>query len=203
MRPTSFAAPKPNVRPTGRAGPVFAALAVVLATSACERAGDNATDGPVAPSVAVVSAASNGGAPLLASQLAEVRALTAKFHAFQSSQDAGYTILATGCRDNQPIGAMGFHYLNPAYVDDAVTPLTPEVVIYEPTKNGGLRFVGLEYIVPYAFVPETAAPPELFGQPFLQNAGDQLWMMHVWIGRHNPDGMLATWNPKVSCQFAS
>jgi hypothetical protein len=186
-----------------RAARAATAVAALLLAGGCDRAGDNAADDPVAPTVTVVSAAANGGAPLLASQLAEVRALTAKFHRFESSQDAGFTIQATGCRDNQPVGAMGYHYLNPAYLDGTASALNPEIVIYEPTKNGDLRFVGLEYIIPYTFVPETAPPPELFGQPFLQNPGDQLWMMHVWIGRHNPDGMLATWNPKVSCEYAS
>ncbi len=180
-----------------------AALALLAAAPACDRAGDTASDDPIAPTIHVMSAAANGGAPLLASQLAEVRALTAKYHDFQASQDAGYTVLATGCRDNQPVGAMGVHYLNPAFVDGVANAREPELVIYEPRRNGELRFVGLEYIIPYSFVPETAPPPELFGQPFLQNAGDQLWMMHVWIGRHNPDGLLATWNPKVSCEFAS
>jgi hypothetical protein len=98
---------------------------------------------------------------------------------------------------------MGIHYLNPAHLDGSVSALTPEIVIYEPGRNGRLRFVGLEYIIPYTFVPETADPPELFGQQFLQNPGDQLWMLHVWIGRNNPDGLFATWNPKVSCEYAS
>jgi hypothetical protein len=129
--------------------------------------------------------------------------MAARFRRFAASQEAGYTVQATGCRANPPVGAMGIHYLNPAHLDGSVSALTPEIVIYEPGRNGRLRFVGLEYIIPYTFVPETADPPELFGQQFLQNPGDQLWMLHVWIGRNNPDGLFATWNPKVSCEYAS
>jgi hypothetical protein len=182
------------------------AATLVVATgvfAACGPVSD-APDNPAAPADAyIVSASSPGGAPVLASQLAEVRALTAKYHDFQASQDAGYTAIVSGCVQNPPIGAMGIHYLNPLYVDAAVTPLLPEVVIYEPEKSGKLRFVGVEYIIPYAILPETAQPPVLFGEEFLHNPGNQLWMMHVWIGRHNPDGLLATWNPQVSCAFAS
>jgi hypothetical protein len=181
----------------------MAALIAMLGAVGCRSEGDTAEADPMSPPLAVISAASNGGAPLLASQLAPLRAFTAAFHNFQKSQDAGYTILATGCRENQPMGAMGYHYLNPAHLDGVANALDPEIVMYEPTKNGGLRFVGVEYIVPYAFVPETADPPTLFGQDFLKNAGDQLWMMHVWIGRHNPDGLLASWNPAVSCEYAN
>jgi hypothetical protein len=192
-----------RTRGPGRHAPPMMALAVMLIAVGCQTGSDDAAKDPTSPSIPILSAASNGGAPLLASQLAPVRALTAAYHDFQASQEAGYTILATGCRENQPIGGMGYHYLNLAYLDGAVSALEPEIVIYEPTATGGLRFVGLEYIVPYTFVPETADPPTLFGQDFLNNAGDQLWMMHVWIGRQNPAGLLATWNPQVDCDYAS
>jgi hypothetical protein len=182
---------------------IGAAVLIPAVFAACDLADRSAGDTPTEPAVFVTSAASQGGLKELGSQLAEVRALSAKFHRFEASQDAGYTVLATACRDNQPIGAMGYHYLNPAFVDDVVRPLEPELVIYEPTKNGELRFVGLEYIIPYAIRPETDPPPEMFGEEFLQNAGDQLWMMHVWVGRQNPDGVLAIWNPKVSCDYAN
>jgi len=180
--------------------------AITLALAGAVAACDVATDSPdtvLAPDQApLFLAASNGGAPDLASQVAPVRALAARYHDFQASQDAGYTVRVTDCVENPPTGAMGIHFLNPAYVDDVVSPLTPEIVFYEPQKDGRLRFVGVEYIIPYSFVPETDPAPTLFGEPLLHNAGDQLWMMHLWIGRHNPDGLLATWNPNVSCRYA-
>jgi hypothetical protein len=188
-----------NLRSIGL--PTILAICVSTTISCDHRPGS--TGDPLAPDeVHIISASSPGGAPVLASQLAPLRALTAKFHVFEAAVAAGYSVQATDCRDNQPVGAMGYHFLNPAFVDDEANALEPELVIYEPQKNGKLRFVGLEYIIPYAILPETAPPPVLFGEEFLQNAGDQLWMMHVWLGRHNPDGMLATWNPKVSCAFA-
>jgi hypothetical protein len=44
-----------------------------------------------------------------------------------------------------------------------VNLLQPELPLYEPEKNGKLRFVGVEYIVPFADHPATAAAPTLLG----------------------------------------
>lgn len=182
--------------------PIAATLAIAVAVAACAEE----APGPTGPDATLsVSAA---GAPVLASraeqlsQVAQVRALTAKYRRLEAAQDAGYDIEATGCRANEPVGAMGIHWLNLSLVDGTVTPLEPELLIYEPGKNGKMSFVGVEYIVPFAIVPDTDPAPELFGQEFLKNFGDQLWMMHLWVGRHNPDGLFATWNPRVTCAYA-
>jgi len=152
---------------------------------------------------------SRGGAPLnvapdanVEQQLAALRGLTATFHRLEVAQTAGWSVVVPPCRDNPPQGGMGWHFLNPAYVDGAVEVLKPEVVIFEPEKNGELRFVGVEYIIPFAIRPSTATPPTLLGQQFMQNFGDQVWMLHVWVWKHNRDGMFASWNPSISCQYA-
>ena len=135
-------------------------------------------------------------------QLAALRGLTATFHRLEVAQTAGWSVVVPPCRDNPPQGGMGWHFLNSAYVDGAVEVLKPEVVIFEPEKNGELRFVGVEYIIPFAIRPSTATPPTLLGQQFMQNFGDQVWMLHVWVWKHNRDGMFASWNPSISCQHA-
>lgn len=134
--------------------------------------------------------------------LATLRALTAQYHDFEKAMAAGWEVLVPGCRDNPPVGGMGWHFLNPAYIGLYLDVLEPQVLIYEPEKNGRMRFVGVEYLIPFDILPSDAEPPVLMGQEFLQNFGDNVWMLHVWVGRHNPDGMFATWNPKVSCQYA-
>ena len=75
---------------------------------------------------------------------------------------------------------------------------TPELLLYEPRPNG-LRLVGVEYIIPFDFVPATDPAPSLLGQDFHANTDAGIWAFHVWIPRHNPSGMFADWNPKVSC----
>lgn len=28
------------------------------------------------------------------------------------------------------------------------------------------------------------------------------WLLHVWVWKHNPNGMFEDWNPNVSCEHA-
>jgi hypothetical protein len=99
---------------------------------------------------------------------------------------------------------MGLHYGNLAYIQDrgVVNLLQPELLLYEPEKNGKLRFMGVEYIVPFTDHPATAAPPTLLGQEFAQVPEFGVWGLHIWVGRHNSSGTFAPWNPKVSCENA-
>jgi len=83
-----------------------------------------------------------------------------------------------------------------------VNLLQPELLLYEPEKDGKLRFVGVEYIVPFTDHPATAAPPTLLGHEFSQVPEAGVWGLHIWVGRHNSSGIFSPWNPKVSCQFA-
>jgi hypothetical protein len=136
-------------------------------------------------------------------QLAALRRLTAPFHNFNKALAAGYTVQITSCLELPPLGGMGFHYGDPDFIDGTVNLLEPELLLYEPQANGRLRLVAVEYIVPFAFVPPTAEPPTLLGQEFHLNFEFGLWGLHVWLWRHNPSGIFADWNPKVSCENAS
>jgi hypothetical protein len=156
-----------------------------------------------APAAVEASAGTVGHAHATLNQdLATVRALAARYRDVEKAKAAGWDVLVPGCRDNPPVGGMGWHYLNPAYITLDLDILEPQVLIYEPQKNGRMRFVGVEYLIPFDLLPSDAEPPVLMGQELLPNFGDEVWMLHVWVGRHNPDGMFETWNPKVSCEFA-
>jgi hypothetical protein len=145
-----------------------------------------------------------------ASQIAQLRRLVAPFHDFDAAVRAGWSTQITPCLvaadlPSQPgLGAMGFHYGNLAYIQDGgvVNLLQPELLLYEPEKNGKLRFVGVEYIVPFADHPATAAPPTLLGQEFAQVPEFGVWGLHIWVGRENRSGIFEPWNPKVSCASA-
>jgi hypothetical protein len=145
-----------------------------------------------------------------ASQIAQLRRLVAPFHDFQKASDAGWSAPITPCLvdadlPSQPgSGAMGLHYGNLAYIQDGgvVNLLQPELLLYEPEKNGKLRFVGVEYIVPFADHPATAAAPTLLGHAFSQVPEFGVWGLHIWVGRHNGSGIFSPWNPKVSCDNA-
>ncbi len=132
-------------------------------------------------------------------QLAALRRATAPFHNFDKAVAAGYGVPVTPCDEQLPLGAQGIHYANLALIDGTVSLLQPEILQYEPQAGGHLRLVGVEYIVPLT----EAQPAPLLGHDFHANQAAGVWALHVWIWRHNPSGMFADWNPKVSCQHAS
>jgi hypothetical protein len=158
-------------------------------------------------------ALAKGGNPHLASaisiaqvnrQLAGVRNVTAPYHDYDKGVDAGWSEDVSGCVEIPGLGGMGYHYLNPFNAVGDVADfdvLQPQVLMYEPQKNGKKRLVGVEYIIFYADHPDTEAPPVLFGQEFNPNPGLGLWALHVWIWKDNPNGIFADWNPKVSCKY--
>jgi hypothetical protein len=130
----------------------------------------------------------------------ELKALVARYNSFERAEKDGYTIFVPPCFDNQPVGAMGFHFVNGSLMDDVVDPLKPEAVIYEPGPQGQMKFVGVEFIVPFSVRPYPGSPPPTaYGQDFSPNVALQLWALHAWVGRENPLGVFYPWNPDVSC----
>lgn len=141
--------------------------------------------------------------------LAQLRKAVAPRRNLSDAQKAGYRTVVTNptsgesCLHDSQMGGMGVHYLNSALVDDTVVVTKPEIMIYEPQKDGSLKFVGVEYIVPFKIRAESATPPVLFGQQFRKNDTFKLWGLHAWVGRNNRSGTFADYNPDVSCQLAS
>src|SRR5688500_14831936 len=81
--------------------------------------------------------------------IARLRDLTAPFQRFESAAAAGWGAQITGCFSDPTLGGMGFHYGNVDLIDGTVDVLEPELLLYEPQKNGRLRLVAVEYIVPF------------------------------------------------------
>jgi hypothetical protein len=132
--------------------------------------------------------------------LATLRRATALFHEFSNAFHANWSTKITSCMtDPGGAGGMGFHYGNTDLINGTVSVDKPELLLYEPQKNGRLRLVAVEYIIPYTAHPRDAAPPVLFGREFKQNDTFQLWGLHAWVWKHNPSGMFADWNPNVNC----
>jgi hypothetical protein len=102
-------------------------------------------------------------------------------------------------------GAMGVHFANVARIlDGQIDASQPEAAVYEPRAHGALHLVAFEYIVFASDWGPTA--PELFpGHPFMFTDAPNrfglppFWSQHVWIGKGNPNGNLAMWNPAVHC----
>ncbi len=148
------------------------------------------------------SALATDGSP---QDLAAIRRATVRYHDLDVALAEGYEILFDcTVNPNNPAEAMGQHYINPALVDDVLELEKPEVLMYETLPNGRMRLVGVEYVIfQDAWTGEQA--PEFLGQTMaLKNAVGvhpvpPFYEVHAWVWRHNPNGMFADWNPKVSC----
>jgi hypothetical protein len=130
---------------------------------------------------------------------ARVRAATSRFHAVDSAIVAGYNPSVAQCVSDSVHGAMGYHHLNRALVDDRIELERPEFLIYERRPDGSYAMNAVEYIVPYRVWPRDSVPPKLLGRDFLRYDALNLWGLHMWIWTKNPAGLFAEWNPNVTC----
>ena len=183
-----------------RAGaPVLGAVALALAAGCGDPADPAGPVDAVRRDAAAIDAQAARLSSDVTADLARLRATVARLHDFEEIQ-ARWSVRLDPCFESGD-GGMGLHMINPDYMGDAAVtrPDQPEALLFEQQKNGRMRFVGVEFIVPYAVVPRDAAPPEQFGQQYRRNDLFELWALHVWVGRHNPSGLFADWNPNVSC----
>src|SRR4051794_24135096 len=68
-----------------------------------------------------------------------VRESTERFKDVSVAEAEGYA-LQFGCVSGPDSGAMGLHYINGALLKRGeLDPTHPQIVIYEPTKDGGLK----------------------------------------------------------------
>jgi hypothetical protein len=139
--------------------------------------------------------------------LATVRAATSQYHRVEVANADGY-LRVTPCVYNTA-GSKGIHFPKPLLFDAVVDPAHPEVLLYEMTKNGEYRLVGVEFLVPAAaWDASHSGPPMLGDQPFMDRrlppfgADFPNYALYVWLWRHNPNGMYEQYNPQVSCEFA-
>ena len=135
-----------------------------------------------------------------------VREVTERFRDVKVAEAEGYA-LAFGCVSGADYGAMGLHYVNfPLVLDGVLDPTRPEIVIYEPLPNGGLRLVGADYLVLVSdWHSKNPAPPELMGQLLhLFESPNRFglpnfYTLHVWAWKENPTGTFSNWHANVSC----
>jgi len=161
---------------------------------------------PIATTLAAMLVFSGCGSnqtqePAVNTRLDALRDLTRPYQDFNAAQSAGYSLKITECMTDAT-GAMGLHYGKAALLDGVVEESKPEVLLYEPSANGGRQLVGIEYVVPFDAWTATT-PPELFGEKFQRNEAFKVWALHSWIWRENPKGVFVGWNPGVTCAHAT
>lgn len=133
-----------------------------------------------------------------------------KYQDIQLAMDDGY-IKVTACVNGPDVGAQGIHYLNPGLIGDgALDPETPEVLLYEPTRDGNMRLVAVEYLTDKVAWHKTngdGVAPEVGGQQMFlleypnRFAVPDTYILRVWAFKRNIAGMFALNNPNVSCEF--
>ncbi|HLM20718.1 MAG TPA: hypothetical protein VK390_04230 [Propionibacteriaceae bacterium] len=138
--------------------------------------------------------------------IAAARQATARYHDINVARADGF--VPRGPCIGNAYGAAGYHYVSEANVRDGVLDVTkPEIIMYAPTHDGGLRLVNLEYfkVDEDQDVSTDDDLPSLYGVPFIGpipgRAADQPihYEMHAWVWSENPDGMFAHVNPRLSC----
>ena len=131
---------------------------------------------------------------------ARVRTATNSFHTLDSAVARGYAANVANCIADSTHGAMGYHHLNRAYVDNRVEIDKPEFLLYERKADGKYQLNGVEYIVPFRVWPRDSVPPKLLGRDMIRSEALSYWYMHMWVWTKNSAGLFADWNPAVKCR---
>lgn len=125
----------------------------------------------------------------------KLRGAVTSYTTFGNATTNGYNQEITGYVNN-----MGFHYLKSTILDDKFEVENPELLLYVPDGNGGLKFVAVEYAVPIADLDNPPPAPEGFkgdADHWEVNTQFSVWVLHAWVGVDNPDGIFHPHNPNI------
>jgi hypothetical protein len=128
--------------------------------------------------------------------IATLRRVTARYHNLDAAIEDGFVLLSP-CEVLPGHGPAGLLYAHFGRVLDGVINLEePEGLLYEPSSTGPPKLVAVDLAVLYTDSPDA---PEFLGHTFQPEDEFGAWALHVWIWRHNPEGMFAPANPNVTC----
>lgn len=135
----------------------------------------------------------------------DVRNATEQYLDIKNAIAAGYGPFL-GCVSGSDHGAMGVHYVNGKLLNGVIDVNQPQALIYEPSPNGEMKLVGVEFITfASTWLQTNSGPPVLDGQVFLYVDSPNrfntpaFFELHVWAWRDNPKGSFVDWNDHVSC----
>ena len=131
--------------------------------------------------------------------LATLRRATARYHDLDAALADGF-VFFHDCEVRPGEGAVGMLYVHVGrLLDGVIDPATPDALVYEPARNGRHTLVAAELAVLQASWTDPELPAFL-GHAFQPEDEFGVYGLHVWLWRHNPDGMFAEANPRVSCE---
>jgi hypothetical protein len=130
--------------------------------------------------------------------VAQLRRVTDRYHNLTNAIADGF-VLVHDCEVRPGEGTVGTVYAHPGRMGDGqIRPGLPDALLYEPSSTGRPKLVGVELVMPYALWTQQT-PPTFLGQTFWPEDEFGIFGLHVWVWRHNPDGLFAPGNPNVSC----
>jgi hypothetical protein len=179
---------------------VSSLLLTVLVLSGCDS--QNNTDNPITVNPQKEGSYSNGdnilskcrGNSALYRELSIARQSTAKYHRIEKAIEDGYVDI------NVVVQNMGYHFMKAENIDGTFDPGKPPLLVYSNNSvNGKMRFVAVEYAVPYD--PANPTPPAGFtgsDDVWEYDSINGLWECHAWVWYNNPDGIFSEFNPMVN-----
>lgn len=172
----------------------LAALATAAILAAC------AADAPLAPARLAAGPARASASALTPDErdaATTLRRASARYQNLNAAIADGFVFLH-GC-ETRSEGAVGTVYVHPQRLFDAsINPELPDALIYEPGPMGQLTLVGVELAMPYVEW-QPADPPTFLGHAFQSEDEFQVYGLHAWVWRDNPNGLFEEVNPRVSC----
>lgn len=132
---------------------------------------------------------------------ATIRRVTARYHDLDAAIADGFVFLHE-CENRPGEGPVGMVYIHvDRLMDGVIDPSLPDGLVYEPGTKGPPKLVAAEFAVPYALWT-SPTPPTFLGAEFQREDEFGVYGLHVWVWRHNPEGMFGESNPNVSCEAA-
>eukprot|EP01041_Mallomonas_annulata_P020695 gene20695-40556_t len=175
-------------------------IAAPVALAACGDDEDTAhTATTVAPVTDVTTADPAGGSTtptLTADERQAIVDATTAYQDIDAAIAAGFQPTES-CAAMPGVGAMGYHYVNPAHMADGVIdPAKPEILLFHTDADGALRLGGVEYFAADADqdLATDADRPFLHGHPFdgpmeaHEPGMPTRYDLHGWRYAANPTG---------------
>lgn len=155
------------------------------------------SDTPIAPNQQPAITAQRTTLPTVDTDgaIATLQRVTARYHDLQVALDDDFVLLHE-CENRPGEGPVGTVYVNFTRVlDGVIDPESPDALIYEPSRNGRPKLVGVEFAV----LDQGQQLPTFLGATFQREPEFGVLALHAWVWRYNPEGLFAETNPNVSC----
>lgn len=167
---------------------------IAALAAACSEQGTVAPGEPAAipPQLATMPTVDTDGA------IATMQRVTARYQDLDVAIADGFVLLHE-CENRPGEGPVGTVYVHIGrLIDGLIDPSNPDALIYEPSRLGRPKLVGVEFAVPYTLWTDPA-PPQFLGATFQREDEFGVFALHAWVWLQNPEGLFAETNPRVSC----